>query len=38
MPGARFFFLHHTGDSGQGWSEGWWVNGETNEVYAFISG
>lgn len=38
MPGARFYFLHHESKAVQGWSEGWWVSGATNEVYAFISG
>lgn len=38
MPGARFYFLHHKSEAIQGWSEGWWVSGATNEVYAFISG
>ena len=38
MSNARFFFLHHKSLAVQGWSEGWWVNGATNEVYAFISG
>jgi len=38
MPGARFYFLHHKSEAVQGWSEGWWVSGATNEVYAFIGG
>ena len=38
MSNPRFFFLHHKSEAVQGWSEGWWVNGATNEVYAFISG
>ncbi len=38
MPGARFYFLHHKSEAVQGWSEGWWVSGTTNEVYAFIGG
>ena len=38
MSNPRFFFLHHKSNAFQGWSEGWWVNGTTNEVYAFISG
>jgi hypothetical protein len=40
MSGPRFFFLGHPGlglNSGY-WSEDWWVNGATNEVYALISG
>jgi hypothetical protein len=39
MPNARFFYLHHKSEvTVQGWAEGWWVNGATNEVYAFIGG
>jgi hypothetical protein len=38
MFGARFYFLHHRSEAVQGWSEGWWVSGATNEVYAFIGG
>lgn len=38
MSNPKFFFLHHTSTAPQGWSEGWWVNGATNEVYAFIGG
>ena len=38
MPTPRFFFLHHKSEAVQGWSEGWWVSGATNEVYAFIGG
>jgi hypothetical protein len=38
MTNPKFFFLHHTSKAVQGWSEGWWVNGATNEVYAFIGG
>jgi hypothetical protein len=38
MPSAKFYFLHHKSNAIQGWSEGWWVSGATNEVYAFISG
>lgn len=38
MTKPRFFFRHHTSEAVQGWSEGWWVSGDTNEVYAFISG
>lgn len=38
MSSPRFFFRHHESQAVQGWSEGWWVNGATNEVYAFISG
>lgn len=38
MSGARFYFLHHKSEAVQGWSEGWWVSGATNEVYAFIGG
>ena len=40
MPHARFFFRGHENEdkAAQGWSEGRWVNGATNEVYAFISG
>ena len=38
MSNAKFFFLHHKSDAVQGWSEGWWVSGATNEVYAFIGG
>jgi hypothetical protein len=38
MSNPRFFFLHHKSEAVQGWSEGWWVSGATNEVYAFIGG
>ena len=38
MSNPRFFYRHHQSEAGQGWSEGWWVNGATNEVYALISG
>lgn len=38
MPSPRFYFLHHESLEVQGWIEGWWVSGATNEVYAFISG
>lgn len=38
MPGAKFYYLHHKSHAIQGWAEGWWVNGATNEVYAFIGG
>lgn len=36
MSSPRFFFRHHKSDAVQGWGEGWWVNGATNEVYATI--
>lgn len=38
MPGAKFYYLHHKSQAIQGWAEGCWVNGETNEVFAFIGG
>jgi hypothetical protein len=38
MPNPRFFYLHHDSMAVQGWSEGWWVSGATNEVFAFIRG
>ncbi|MFM8469102.1 MAG: hypothetical protein ACKODH_03910 [Limisphaerales bacterium] len=38
MPGAKFYYHHHQSQAIQGWAEGWWVNGATNEVYAFIGG
>lgn len=38
MSNPKFFYLHHESQAAQGWSEGWWVNDATNEVYAFISG
>jgi hypothetical protein len=38
MSSPKFFFRHHASEAVQGWCEGWWVNGATNEVYAFISG
>jgi hypothetical protein len=38
MSNPRFLYRHHDSAAVQGWSEGWWVNGSTNEVYAFISG
>jgi hypothetical protein len=34
----RFFYRHHESLAVQGWSEGWWVNSATNEVYALSSG
>jgi hypothetical protein len=33
----RFFHLHHESQAVQGWDEGWWISGETNEAYAYIS-
>ena len=38
MSKPKFFYRHHTSEAIQGWSEGWWVNSDTNEVYALISG
>ncbi|MSR64915.1 MAG: hypothetical protein EXS18_03940 [Verrucomicrobiae bacterium] len=38
MFNPRFFYRHHESEAVQGWSEGWWVNGATNEVYARIGG
>lgn len=38
MPNSKLFFRHHESEAVQGWTEGWWINGATNEVYAFISG
>lgn len=38
MPGAKFYYLHHKSQAIQGWAEGWWVSGATNEVFAFIGG
>jgi hypothetical protein len=38
MSNPRFFMRHHTSDAVQGWTDGLWVNGVTNEVYAFITG
>jgi hypothetical protein len=38
MPNPRFYYRHHDSNAAQGWSEGWWVNDATNEVYAFIGG
>lgn len=38
MSKPRFYYRHHQSDAVQGWFEGWWVNGETNEVYAHIGG
>jgi hypothetical protein len=37
MSSPRFFFRQYPG-AAQGWTVGWWVNGATNEVYAYISG
>jgi len=34
----RFFHLHHKSQAVQGWDEGWWISGETNEAYAYIGG
>lgn len=36
MQNPKFFFMHHESEEGYGWIEGWWVNGEMNEVYAFV--
>jgi hypothetical protein len=38
MTNPRFFYRHHESLEVQGWSEGWWVNAATNQVYAFIGG
>ena len=38
MSNPKFFFLYHSDSGAQGWTEGWWVNGETIEVYARIGG
>jgi len=38
MSGPRFYYRHHKSDAVQGWMEGWWVNGATNEVYAHTGG
>ena len=38
MSKPRFFHLHHKSQAVQGWDEGWWINGETNEAYAYIKG
>lgn len=38
MPGSKFYYLHHQSRAIQGWAEGWWVNGATNEVFAFLGG
>ncbi|MEQ2006842.1 MAG: hypothetical protein ABMA26_08590 [Limisphaerales bacterium] len=38
MPGAKFYYLHHKSQATQGWAEGCWVNGETNEFFVFIGG
>jgi hypothetical protein len=38
MSNPRFYYRHHKSEAVQGWSEGWWVNGATNEVYALIGG
>jgi hypothetical protein len=38
MSNPRFFYRHHESMAPQGWSEGWWVSGATNEVYAHIGG
>ena len=37
MPEARFFYRYHKTDF-SGWAEGWWISGETNEVFAYFSG
>lgn len=34
---ARFYLRLHKSNAPQGWLEGWWVNGKTNEVFAYIS-
>jgi hypothetical protein len=38
MPGARFYFRHHTSDAPQGWSEGIWTNTEMTKMFMFIRG
>jgi hypothetical protein len=38
MSNPKFFMRHHESLAVQGWTEGMWINGATNEVYAFISG
>lgn len=38
MFAPRFYFLYHQADGTSGWSEGWWVSGQTNDVYAYIGG
>jgi hypothetical protein len=38
MPKGKLFYKHHKSQAPQGWHEGWWVNEQTNEVYAFIGG
>lgn len=38
MSNPKFFYRHHKSEAIQGWSEGWWVNDKTNEVYALIGG
>lgn len=38
MAKPKFFFRHHQSEAVQGWAEGWWINGTTNEVYAYIGG
>lgn len=38
MANPRFFYRHHDSLAIQGWSEGWWVNDATNEVYATLGG
>ena len=38
MSNPKFYFRHHKSEAVQGWSEGWWVNDKTNEVYATIGG
>lgn len=38
MPGAKFYFRHHTSEAPQGWSEGIWTSGDMTEMYLFIRG
>jgi len=38
MSNPKFFMRHHESQAVQGWTEGWWINDATNEVYAFIGG
>ena len=37
MPKAKFYYRYHKTEFA-GWIEGWWIGGETNEVFAYTSG
>lgn len=38
MSNPKFLLRHHTSEAVQGWTEGFWINDKTNEVYAYTAG